>query len=138
MRCVRYWTCRTWFKSITRAIHSWDPTATPHFFCLLRLHGKFKSLPIIKSWRRREDCENVKAQDNPLPASLVSQSCRRNPSRPSSLAIFFAAFLQAFVRDANLASCVRNVFGGPFAKKAKSGARMSKRSSSRVALDSIT
>ena len=67
-----------------------------------------------------------------------SHSGRRNASRPSSLAMFSACFLQAFVRDANLASCARKVFGGPFAKNARSGARISSRSFKRVALDSIT
>ena len=65
-------------------------------------------------------------------------SGRTKAASPSSFAIFSACCLQAFVRDANFASCVRKVFGGPLAKKLKSGARMSKRSSSRVALESIT
>ena len=78
------------------------------------------------------------AQDSPLLASLSSHSGRRKAARPSSLAICSARCLQFSVRRANLANCFCNVFGGPFAKNSRSGPRSSKRSSSLVALDSIT
>ena len=67
-----------------------------------------------------------------------SHSGRRNAARPRSVAMVSASFLQAFVRDSNFAICARKVFGGPFAKNSRSGARMSSKSSKRAAFDSIT
>ena len=59
-------------------------------------------------------------------------------ARPNSFASFSACFLQVTIRRENFASCFLNVFGGPFAKKSRLGARRSKRSSRRVARDSMT
>ena len=93
-----------------------------HMRCQLQLRQK-----------RRLGLPSLLAQDNPLLASLSSHSGRRKAARPSSLAICSARCLQFSVRRANFANCFFNVFGGPFAKNSRFGARRSKRSSSLVA-----
>ena len=95
----------------------------------------------IHMWRQLQQLKSLSsllALDNQLLAPVKSHSWRSNAARPSSLAICSAFFRQSSVRRANLASCFRSVFGGPFAKKSRSGARKSKRSSSFVARDNIT
>eukprot|EP00959_Pyramimonas_sp_CCMP1952_P326711 6839074-Pyramimonas_sp.AAC.1 len=56
--------------------------------------------------------------------------------KPSSLARAVASLLRRFVRVANCSRCFRNPSGGPAGKDSTRGARVSRRSSWRVARES--